>query len=74
MSSITLGYYKQQNINDTYIEYYWDKYIPHFWVIVGKKYNELIHIIWKKSYMNVESAKRSFKRQITKAKKGDYNV
>ena len=68
--SLTLETYEQGNI---YIEYEWDKYAPHYIVFVGKKHSDgLVHTLWTQRYATVEQAKRSFKRQVAKAKKGEY--
>lgn len=67
--SLTLGTYEK---DDIYIEYEWDKYEPHYVVVVGKKYGDgLVHETWIKRYATEEQAKRSFKRQVAKAKKGE---
>ena len=67
--SLTLETYKQDNL---YIEYEWDKYEPHYIVFVGRKHSDgLIHTIWTKRYETKEQAKKSFKRQVAKAKKGE---
>lgn len=67
--SLTLGTYTQEDI---YIEYEWDKYSPHYIVFVGKKHsNGIVYTIWTKRYATEEEAKRSFQRQVRKAKKGE---
>ena len=66
--SLTLETYTQ---GDIYIEYEWDKYAPHYVVFVGKKQsNDLIATLWTNRYVTKEQAKKSFKRQVNKAKKG----
>lgn len=68
--SLTLETYEQGNI---YIEYEWDKYAPHYVVFVGEtRSNGLTYTLWTNRYATREQAKRSFKRQVAKAKKGDY--
>ena len=68
--SLTLETYEQDNL---YIEYEWDKYAPHYIVFVGKKHSDgLVHTLWTQRYATVEQAKHSFKRQVAKAKKGEY--
>jgi len=68
--SLTLGTYSQDNL---YIEYEWDKYAPHYVVYVGSKDVEgMLHTLWTNRYATKEQAKRSFKRQVAKAKKGEY--
>ena len=69
--SLTIETYEQDNI---YIEYEWDKYAPHYIVFVGKKYSDddSVHTLWEQRYATEEQAKRSFKRQVAKAKKGEY--
>jgi hypothetical protein len=57
---------------DLVVEYEWDKYAPHFIVLVGKKYNGVVNLIWIKRYATPEQAKRSYNRQVLKVKKGDY--
>ena len=67
--SLTLETYEQDNL---YIEYRWDKYEPHYVVFVGRKHSDgLVHTIWTNRYATKEQAKRSFKRQVAKAKKGE---
>lgn len=67
--SLTLETYEQDNL---YIEYEWDKYEPHYVVFVGRKHSDgLVHTIWTKRYATKEQAKKSFKRQVAKAKKGE---
>lgn len=67
--SLTLETYEQDNL---YIEYEWDKYEPHYVVFVGRKHSDgLVHTIWTNRYVTKEQAKRSFKRQVAKAKKGE---
>lgn len=67
--SIVIETYKQ---DDVYIECVWDKYEPHYVVFVGKKYGtDLVHKVWTNRYATEEQAKRSFKRQVAKAKKGE---
>lgn len=67
--SLTLETYEQDNL---YIEYEWDKYEPHYVVFVGRKHSDgLVHTIWNNRYATKEQAKRSFKRQVAKAKKGE---
>lgn len=67
--SLTLGTYKQ---DDLYIEYEWDKYAPHYVVFVGRKHSDgLVYTIWRNRYATKEQAKRSFQRQVAKAKKGE---
>lgn len=69
--SLTIETYTQDNL---YVEYEWDKYEPHYVVFVGRKHNDgLVHTIWTNRYETKESAKRSFKRQVAKAKKGKFN-
>ena len=68
--SLTLETYEQGNL---YIEYKWDKYAPHYVVFVGKKHIDgLVYTLWTKRYPTEKQAKRSFKRQVAKAKKGEY--
>ncbi len=67
--SLTLETYEQDNL---YIEYEWDKYEPHYIVFVGRKHSDgLVHTIWTNRYATKEQAKKSFKRQVAKAKKGE---
>ena len=67
--SLTLETYEQDNL---YIEYRWDKDEPHYIVFVGRKHsNDLVQTIWTNRYATKESARRAFKRQIAKAKKGE---
>lgn len=67
--SLTMDTYEQNNI---YAEYRWDKYAPHWEVIVGVKMNDgLVHTLWTKCYGTMEQAKRSFKRRVAKIKKGE---
>ena len=67
--SLTLGTYEKEDI---YIEYEWDKYEPHYVVFVGRKHSDgFAHAIWTNRYATEEQAKRSFKRQVAKAKKGE---
>lgn len=67
--SLALETYEQGNL---YIEYEWDKYEPHYVVFVGRKHSDgVVHTIWRNRYATKESAERSFKRQVAKAKKGE---
>lgn len=67
--SLTLETYEQ---DDICIEYEWDKYEPHYAVLVGRKQSDgLVHTIWTNRYATKEQAKRSFQRQVAKAKKGE---
>ena len=68
--SLTLETYEQ---GDIYAEYEWDKYEPHYIVFVGRKHKDgLVHTIWTNRYATEKQAKRSFKRQVAKIKKGEY--
>ena len=68
--SVTIENYTQGNI---YVELRWDKYSPHYYCFVGKEYsNGLVQTIKNFSYNTIEKATRSFKRQVAKVKKGEY--
>lgn len=68
--SITLETFEQDNL---YIEYEWDKYEPHYIVFVGKKHSDdLVYTLWTNRYGTKEQAKKSFQRQVRKAKKGEW--
>lgn len=67
--SLTFETYEK---GDLYIECEWDKYAPNYVVIAGRKCGDgLVHETWIKRYATEEQAKRSFKRQVAKAKKGE---
>ena len=67
--SLTIETYTQ---NDIYAEYLWDKYSPHFEVFVGKKHCDgIVYTLWSNRYNTEEQARKSFKRQVRKIKKGE---
>lgn len=67
--SLTLETYEQDNL---YIEYRWDKggaYAVH--VGIFNKEGVQVGHIFSSTYTTKESARRAFKRQVAKAKKGE---
>lgn len=70
MSSVTKNTYEQGKL---YICYEWDKYFPNYVVAVSELCGDGIHHErFYKRYETEEQAKRSFRRQVAKAKKGWY--
>ena len=65
MSSISLKTYEQ---DDNYIELRWDKYEPHFELIIGVHYNGLVHVSRDSRYTTREKGQRAFNRQVRKLK------
>lgn len=60
MSSWMLETYES---GDIYLEYYWDKYAPHYHVFLGRKVNGVVMTIKHFTYATIEQAKRSFRRE-----------
>lgn len=65
MSSITLKTYEQDN---DYVELRWDKYEPHYELIIGVYYNGLVHVSRDSRYTTKEKGQRAFNRQVRKLK------
>ena len=69
--TLALEQYQQGNI---YICCRWDKYPPHYEVIVAREYPNaiLLHPIKERKYPTKEQAIAYYKRQVAKAKKGGF--
>ena len=58
-------------IGNIYVDYFWDKYAPHYHVFVGRKGNNGLSTIKDLTYGTVEKAKQSYQRQVRLVKKGE---
>lgn len=70
MSSLVFETYTQ---GDIHIEYFWDKYAPHYHCRVGviNKGDGLCHTMKDFEHNTKEGARRSYQRQVALAKKGE---